>query len=99
VLQKWRDLYEMLQHSVEQPGQRHKMIELHSAMAADLGLPLQQVDIDKSHFPKAIADPIAKASEVQEEWLRVLKKTDSIVVQPLLVSSGSPAAPQPAAKR
>jgi len=83
VLKKWRELYLMLQHQEVQPGQGHKMIELHSAMAADLGLPLEQVDIDKTHFPKAISDPIARATELQEELLRVLKKTDSIVLQPL----------------
>ncbi len=87
VLKKWHELYSMLQYQEAQPGQGHKMIELHSAMAADLGLPLQQVDIDKSHFPKALADPIAKVNEIQEELLRVLKKTDSIVVQPLPASS------------
>lgn len=82
VLQKWGELYQMLQHQEAQPGQGRKMVELHSAMAANLGLSLQQLDIDKSHFPKAIADPIAKANEVQEELLRVLRKTDSIIVQP-----------------
>jgi hypothetical protein len=68
-------------------------VPLHSAMAADLGLPLQQVDIDKSHFPKAISDPIAKANEIQDEFLRVLKKTDSLVVQPL------PAPPPPGGRQ
>jgi hypothetical protein len=69
------------------------MIELHSAMAADLGLPLAQVDIDKSHFPAAISEPIAKANEVQEELLRVLKKTDSLIVQPKAIAVAAPAGP------
>ena len=95
VLKPWRELYAMLQHQEVQPGQGHKMIELHSTMAANLGLPLQQVDIDKTHFPKAISDPIYKANEVQEEFLRVLKKTDSLIVQPLPSSSVAPAQLRP----
>ncbi len=81
VLKQWRELYQMLPHQEVQPGQAHKMIELHSVMAAHLGLRLEQVDIDKTHFPKAISEPIARATELQEELLRVLKKTNSIVVQ------------------
>ena len=92
VLKKWHELYQMLQQQSPPSGQGHKMIELHSAMAEALGLPLQQVDIDKSHFPRAISDPIAKATEVQEELLRVLKKTDSVLVQPRPASSNAPQA-------
>ncbi len=95
VLKIWHELYAMLQYKEEQPGQGHKNIELLAAMAKDLGYKnLSQTDIDKAHFPKALADPIAKANEVQDEFLRVLKKTDSLVVQPLAkATNAAPVSP------
>lgn len=84
VLDRWHELYIMLKQQEPPPGQGHKMIELHSAMAAHLGLKtLKQTDIDKAYYPRAITDPIAKANELQEELLRVLKKTDSVLVDPI----------------
>jgi hypothetical protein len=84
VLKHWHELYLMLQQQEAPPGQGHKMIDLLSAMAAHLGFKtLTQTDIDKAHYPRAISDPIAKANDVQEELLRVLKKTDSLLVAPI----------------
>lgn len=84
VLKLWHELYEMLQHKEAAPGQVHKNIELIWAMSKELGMNnLNQTDIDKAHFPRAIADPIKKANEIQSEFLRVLQNTASIKTEPV----------------
>jgi hypothetical protein len=96
VLRLWHELYVMLQQQEAPPGQGHKMIELLSAMAMHLGFKtLAQTDIDKAHYPRAISDPIARANEVQEELLRVLKKTDNLLVQPIQTEVIPPHPTQP----
>jgi hypothetical protein len=82
VLKHWHDLYLMLQQENAPPGQGHQMIELYSAMARDLGFKkISQTVIDQGHYPRAISDPVAKASEVQAEFLRVLKNTHSLTFE------------------
>jgi hypothetical protein len=89
VLTLWHDLYLMLQQSEPPPGQGHKTIELYSAMAKNLGFKeMSQTVIDEGHFPKAISNPIAKAAEVQNELLRVLKNTHSLTVEPKAATGG-----------
>lgn len=90
VLKLWHELYEMLQQPAAPPGQAHKMIDLYSAMAKHLGFgSISQTVIDQGHYPKAIADPIAKAGEVQAELLRVLKNTEAIHTVPKAKVTGA----------
>jgi hypothetical protein len=63
------------------------MIERYSAMAKNLGFKqISQTVIDQGHCPKAVSDPVLKASEVQAELLRVLKNTQSLSVEPKALS-------------
>ena len=79
----------MLQLNEAPPGQGHQIIELYSAMAKNLGFKaMSQTVIDQGHFPKALSNPIAKAAEVQEEFLRVLKNTQSLTVEPKATAKG-----------
>jgi hypothetical protein len=65
-------------------------------MARHLGFKaLTQTDIDKAHYPRAISDPIARANELQVELLRVLKKTDSLLVEPIQAEVSPPQPIQP----
>jgi hypothetical protein len=93
VLKIWRELYPMLQQTVEPPGQGHKNIEMMWAMAKCLGIKnLSQTDIDKGHCPGAISNPINKANELSAELLRVLKNTERVVVEPVPAPPSVPAA-------
>jgi hypothetical protein len=89
VLTLWHGLYLMLQQNEAPPGQGHQTIELYSAMAKNLGFKgMSQTVIDQGHFPRALASPIAKAAEVQEEFLRVLKNTQCLTVEPKAAAKG-----------
>lgn len=100
VLIKWHELYPMLQHQDVQPGQAHKQIEMLHEMAKSVGIDnLQQTDIDEPHFPGAISNPLAKANEVQDQLLRVLKKTESVTVQPRPAAIMPPPGQVPPARR
>jgi hypothetical protein len=92
VLVRWRELYAMLQHPQPPPGQAHKMIELLSAMSEDLELSLQQLDLDKAHFPRAISEPIARRADIEQALLRVLKNTASLLPDMQSGDSESPLA-------
>jgi hypothetical protein len=84
VVSKWHTGYDVLN---ERPFNiqkfNHLYIELLSLMATSLGYKsLQQTDIDKFYTPQAIGDQAALNAEVQKEWLRVLKATHSIPINP-----------------
>ena len=82
VLTLWHEYYLMLQQEAPPPGQGHKSIELYSAMAKNLGFKnISQTVIDQGHYPKAVSDPINKANEIQDEFLRVLKNTHALTFE------------------
>jgi hypothetical protein len=82
----WHQYYSMLGSAKtdnEYRDRDHKYIELLSAMAQDLGYKnLQQTDIDKFYSPQAHQSQIAASNEIQTEFLRVLKNTQSIAAAP-----------------
>jgi hypothetical protein len=84
IVRKWHALYDVL---VQAPFNvqrfNHPYIELLSSMATSLEYKsLQQTDIDKFYMPQAIGEQAALNAEVQKEWLRVLKATHSIPINP-----------------
>ena len=83
VITAWHTLYSMLQQPSPPPGQGHQTIELMTVMATSLGYKnLKQTDIDKSHLPMAISEPIAKLNELSDEPLRVLQGTEALLAHP-----------------
>lgn len=82
VVNKWHELYDCLNHPRAQINwQRagHLQIELLSEMAKVLGYKqLSQTDIDRFYQPEAHATQGALSQELQTEFLRVLKATESL---------------------
>jgi hypothetical protein len=83
VVEKWRELYDELNH--QPPAQvnwtrvGHLKIDLLSNMATSLGYRrLRQTDIDRFYQPQAHAAQGALSQELQTEFLRVLKDTQSL---------------------
>lgn len=100
VLDLWHEFYLMLQQETPPPGQGHKSIELYSAMAKNLGFEsITQTVIDQGHCPRAISDPIKKATELQAELLRVLKNTQSLTVEGTRTKTSEAAQPADAVPR
>lgn len=81
VVTKWRELYDLLNHPAAQInwGQvGHVRIELLSEIALALGYRrLQQTDIDRFYMPQGHADQATMQAELQNEFLRVLKATQT----------------------
>jgi uncharacterized protein DUF6680 len=86
VVQKWRELYDLLNHPKDQISWTqvgHARIELLSEMAAVLGYRrLRQTDIDRFYIPQTIADQSQLQTEIGTEFLRVLKDTKSLHIEP-----------------
>ena len=83
----WHKYYSLLQRqnpdTLQQQEQTHKYLELMSTMAAALGFHhLQQTDIDKFYIPQVHMNQTHLNWECQNEWLRVLKSTNRLVVEP-----------------
>lgn len=81
IVDLWHECYLLFQNQVQTQASGHKYLELLSEMARALGFQrLQQTDIDKYYSPKVHTDLLAAQTEVQTEWLRVLKNTERFLV-------------------
>jgi len=85
VVKQWNEYYDLLnqiQTWDENKKQReHKYLELLSEIARSLGYrAIQQTDIDKFYTTRFHGEQYEIGTEIQKEWLRVLKNTASFVV-------------------
>jgi len=81
VVRKWRELFDLMNHPTDQINWNqvgHVRIELLSEMALSLGYDrLSQTDIDRFYMPQGLVDQAAMQGEMQKEFLRVLKATQT----------------------
>ena len=85
VVSLWHDVYSILTAPppISWEEQRHKYLDLLSEMGKVLGYrALQQTDIDKFYSPQAHGNATQLSYEIQTEFLRVLKSTQSLFVLP-----------------
>jgi hypothetical protein len=84
VVDKWHDLFKLADQTAINWGQfGHTYIELLSEMAKVLGYrQLQQTDIDRFYAPQAHGTQAALNQELQNEFLRVLKATNTLRIDP-----------------
>lgn len=81
VVGLWHKYYALLAQPFGQERE-HTWLELLSEMAKDLGYPtLKQTDIDKFYVPQGYIDQVELQGKIQDEFLRVLQNTASIVVK------------------
>jgi hypothetical protein len=82
ITQKWHRYYDLLGMKPRQMDvEGHTYIELLSAIALHLGYDnIQQTDIDKFYLPEGLLP--APPSELETEFLRVLKNSGRFVVEP-----------------
>src|SRR4051812_18579127 len=80
VTGKWHELYSILERPPVNWGHwNHVYIEMLSEMARAMGYKrLTQVQIDQFYAPQAHGDQAALQGEIQKEFLRVLKATQTI---------------------
>ncbi len=92
VVRKWRELYDLINHPQDQINWNqvgHVRIELLSEMALALGYKrLKQIDIDRFYMPQSLVDQATMQGELQTEFLRVLKATQSLHGTPLIENKG-----------
>ena len=93
VVRKWRELYDLMNHPQDQINWNqvgHVRIELLSEMALALGYKrLNQIDIDRFYMPQVLVDQATMQGEIQTEFLRVLKATQSLHGTPLIENKGA----------
>jgi len=84
VVEAWHDFYDYLHIRPMDPKQfEHRVVTLLSEMATSLGYAsLKQVDIDKVYSPEAHGAQAKMNEELQTEFLRVLKSTQSLSAIP-----------------
>lgn len=85
VIRLWHEYYESLCQTAPDSrtleNQKHKYLELLSAIAEDLGYKnLKQTDIDKFYIPQGHIDQMEIQGKTQQEFLRVLQNTAAFVV-------------------
>jgi hypothetical protein len=81
VVDLWHKYYMLLGQPPAQERE-HTWLELLAAMAVDLRYPaLKQTDIDKFYVPQGYIDQIELQGKIQNEFLRVLQNTASLVVK------------------
>jgi alcohol dehydrogenase class IV len=83
VVAHWNELYALFHNHSVSPEQRiHKHLELLAEMAQSLGFPqLKQTDIDKYYIPEVHGLEVDLNTACQQEWYRVLKNTNHILVE------------------
>ncbi|MBI5076339.1 MAG: hypothetical protein HZB62_14395 [Nitrospirae bacterium] len=86
VIRLWHEYYEFLCQTIPDSraleNQKHKYLELLSAIAEDLGYKnLQQTDIDKFYIPQGHVDQAEMQGKIQTEFLRVLQNTAAFEVK------------------
>jgi hypothetical protein len=99
----WREYFDMLcnegLNNENGWAQRNKKRnELITEMAAGLGYrkAISHLDVDRVYVPVGVADNAAKAQELMQELLRVLKSTDSLAMRRRRpTGSGTEASNQP----
>lgn len=93
VVRKWRELYDLMNYPQDQINWNqvgHVRIELLSEMALSLGYTrLKQIDIDRFYMPQVLVDQSTMQGEIQTEFLRVLKATQSLHGAPKNEGGGS----------
>ena len=85
VISRWHELYDLL-HANSVGGERrvHKHLELLSEMASSLGYKrLKVTDIDKFYIPEIHGLEVDLNTACQQEWYRVLKNTNNMIVAPV----------------
>jgi hypothetical protein len=86
VLQLWHQYYDLLHQdpkTANYQAVQHKHLELLSAIAKYLGYKnVQQTDIDKFYVPNAHIQRGEMNDKLLKELLRVLEKTDSLLITP-----------------
>ena len=76
----WHKYYALLSQPAGEE-RVHTWLELLEAMSNDLNYPnLSQTDLDKFYVPQGHADDLQFRRKTEEEWLRVLEKTDHFLV-------------------
>jgi hypothetical protein len=80
VVRLWHELYDILYTKpFDETKRLHKYLELLSEMSRTLGYKsLSQTDMDKFYIPEAHLQSGQLTSELQTEFLRVLKATQSL---------------------
>jgi hypothetical protein len=80
VVDLWHKYYSLLSQPPSQERE-HTWLELLTAIANDLHYPtMKQTDLDKFYIPQVHADQFIITAKVQQELLRVLENTASLVV-------------------
>jgi hypothetical protein len=84
VVHLWHELYDILYTKpFDETKRTHKYLELLSEMAKTLGYKsLSQTDMDKFYIPEVHLQWGQLSGELQMEFLRVLKATKSLSVEP-----------------
>lgn len=84
IIGLWHEYYDLLHQEFSEKVREswdHKYLELLSEIAKELGYKgLKQTDIDKFYSPIAHGKQYLKNQELQEELLRVLKNTSSMLM-------------------
>lgn len=97
VKNAWRVYYDALsgpRDSRNMSRFRHCELDLLQAMASALGYPkIKQTDMDRFYTPTAWGDIGDIQSEIQDEWLRVLRNTSALVAVPRSLEEDSAEGP------
>lgn len=97
VLEAWRSLYDHFHvPNLDQRLLDQKSNDLMMAMALDLGYAnLLSTNLDRFYFPQSHSNLNGIQLETQLEWLRVLKATKTLHIEPLSDAQQSMAVPPP----